>query len=114
MKRRGNRHHVVTGLLAAGAALVAMLLAEPPGAHADPVDTYTAINGQKVCVVLTASPDLTGVRILVNAMVNDGLSRYQAGQVIAQSSYLYCPEHLPMLRRIANAYGATRDSERTV
>lgn len=87
------------------AALAALLLfaptatAEPDGA----VRAYVSEYGPAVCSVLDESPIVESVLGVGMAIAEDGLTDYQAGQVIAMSVATLCPWHTGLLRRFIAA-----------
>lgn len=89
---------IITGAaLTAGTALLAT-----PTANADTdVDRVTAAYadtfGPAVCATLDEYPTLGGILGVAQAIVEDGLSAYQAGQVLYLAADRDCPHHLPML-----------------
>lgn len=99
-----NLKAVVAGL----ATVAALVLA--PSAHADRVDDYVAAYGQgAVCPVLDEFPSNAGVLGIVSHLVeSQGFTSYDAGLVIAHSVLLFCPKHIPVLRKFAATYNGTR------
>ncbi|SHP52806.1 DUF732 domain-containing protein [Mycobacteroides abscessus] len=93
----------------AGLATVVALISAP-SAHADRVDDYVAAYGQDaICPVLDEYPTNAGILGIVNHLVDsEGFTSYSAGLVIAHSVILFCPQHVPVLRKFADTYNGTR------
>jgi hypothetical protein len=91
-------------LLAFCAALgcIAVILAHPAKADTDPVVVaYSAHYGGAVCSVLDEYPSENGILGIGASIIEDGLSAYQAGQVIYLSVSDICPRHMGLLRAFA-------------
>ena len=88
-------------LMAFMAALgCAVLLLSTPQAKADVDDAayaYTAIFGDAVCSTLDRWPSFDGITGIGQAIVKDGLSTFQAGEVIALSIEEICPRHTGLM-----------------
>lgn len=97
---RGFALGIITGsFLTAGG----ILLAGKADADTDRVVyAYTAQFGSAVCMTLTDFPTIKGAIGIAEAIVEDGLTVHQAGQVLYLSVTEMCPEHTPILRAIAN------------
>jgi hypothetical protein len=93
----------------AGLATVAALVSAP-SAHADRVDDYVAAYGQAaICPVLDEYPTNAGILGILNHLVeSENFTSYSAGMVIAHSVILFCPKHIPVLRKFADTYNETR------
>lgn len=93
----------------AGLATVAALVSAP-SAHADRVDDYVAAYGQAaICPVLDEYPTNAGILGILNHLVeSENFTSYSAGMVIAHSVTLFCPRHIPVLRKFADTYNGTR------
>jgi hypothetical protein len=90
---------LITGtVLMAGASIAA------PSAKAD-VDgaavAYAAAFGSIVCEVLDEYPSFGGIEGIAQAVVEDGLSSYQAGEVIYLAVDEICPRHMPLVMSYA-------------
>lgn len=98
----------VTLLMVFMAALgCAVLILSSPKAKADVDDAayaYAATFGGAVCNVLDKYPTFDGVVGIGQAIVEDGLSSYQAGEVIQVSVQEICPRHLGLLNRFVAVY----------
>ena len=78
-------------------------------AHAD-VDgaatAYAETYGGAVCSTLDSGFDnFSGIIGIIQAIEHDGLSAYQAGEVVAMSITNLCPRYDGLLARFINAYG---------
>ena len=91
---------------AAALALAAVITA--PTASADEPSTtvvaYAATFGGVVCDVLDDYPTTAGILGIAQAIQSDGLSSYEAGQVIGLSVSEICPRHMGLVLRFADAY----------
>lgn len=94
------------------AALALAAVTTAPTASADEPSTtvvaYAATFGGIVCDVLDDYPTPSGVLGIAQAIQDDGLSSYEAGQVIGLSVAEICPRHTALMLRFANAYGGSR------
>jgi hypothetical protein len=107
--KRSDRGPVAL-LMAASALLgAAMYFSAPANADDDSVVyAYAATFGGIVCSTLDQYPTFDGIIGIGQAMIEDGLTGYQAGQVIATSAIEICPRHIALVRNFANSYsGAT-------
>jgi hypothetical protein len=78
-------------------------------AKADPVvDSYTLNNEARVCKTLDAYPSVAGVEGVIAAIVNEGLTGGQAGQVVGMSVIDFCPSHLPEVQAFADKWAPRR------
>ena len=108
--KRSDRGPVAL-LMAASAFLGAAVYFSAP-ANADDNDSvvyaYAATFGGIVCSTLDQYPTFDGILGIGQAMIEDGLTGYQAGQVIATSAIEICPRHIALVRSFADSYaGAT-------
>jgi len=108
--RRADRGPVAM-LMACSALLGAAVYFSAP-ARADDNDSvvyaYTATFGGIVCSTLDEYPSFAGIMGIGQAMIEDGLTGYQAGQVIATSAIEICPRHIALVRSFADSHsGAT-------
>ena len=97
--------------LAAALALAAAVTLAPTAAADEPstaVVAYAATFGGIVCDVLDDYPTTSGIIGIAQAIQSDGLSSYEAGQVIGLSVSEICPRHTALILRFANAYGGRR------
>ena len=107
--KRSDRGPVAL-LMAASAFLgAAMYFSAPAKADDDSVVyAYAATFGGIVCSTLDDYPTFDGILGIGQAMIEDGLTGYQAGQVIATSAIEICPRHIALVRSFADSYsGAT-------
>lgn len=107
--KRSDRGPVAL-LMAASAFLgAAMYFSAPAKADDDSVVyAYAATFGGIVCSTLDDYPTFDGIIGIGQAMIEDGLTGYQAGQVIATSAIEICPRHIALVRSFAESYaGAT-------
>lgn len=83
---------------------VIVMLLSTPQAKADPdsmVYAYAATFGSAVCETLDSYPSFGGIYGIADSIAEDGLSFYQAGQVIGLSVSEICPRHLALVRSFA-------------
>ena len=96
-------------IIPAAALTVAAAVTLAPTAAADEPSTvvvaYAATFGGIVCDVLDDYPTPSGVLGVAQAIQSDGLSSYEAGQVIGMSVSEICPRHMGLILRFADAYG---------
>ena len=77
-------------------------------ADADPASVaYAAEYGPAVCSVLDEYPTFAGMMGISQAIVKDGLTVGQSGEVIALSIDDICPRHLGLLARFIHTYGSS-------
>jgi len=90
---------IVTGsFLTAGT----LALALPVKADIDRVViAYASQFGDAVCTTLDEYPSFDGLLGIGQAIIEDGLNAYQAGQVIALSVVEICPRHLALVQAAA-------------
>lgn len=90
---------------------VIVMLLSTPSAKADPdsmVYAYAATFGSAVCETLDSYPSFGGIYGIADAITDDGLTYYQAGQVIAVSVTEICPRHTALVKSFAaSPAGAT-------
>lgn len=75
-----------------------------PAAKADDwtvVYAYAATYGGAVCETLDSYPSFGGIYGIADAITDDGLTFYQAGQVIAVSVMEICPRHTALVKSFA-------------
>lgn len=75
-------------------------------AGAEPSDTaleYAQDNAWRICLVLDDYPSFAGITGIGEAIHEEGLSYYDAGQAIALSVYGVCPEHTGLIKAYAAA-----------
>lgn len=98
----------VTLLMAFMAVLgCAVLILSAPKAKADVDDAayaYAAVFGDAVCETLDDFPSFDGITGIARAIVKDGLSAFQAGEVIQVSVTEICPRHQGLLDRFVAVY----------
>lgn len=94
------------GGFATGSMLIAAVVHCAP-AHAD-VDNaalaYAERYGSAVCSTLDSYPSFSGIAGIIQAIESDGLSGYQAGEVVALSVVNLCPRYDGLLQRFINTY----------
>lgn len=96
---------------AAALALAVATILAPTAAADEPSTTvvaYTATFGGIVCDVLDDYPTPAGVIGIAQAIQDDGLSAYEAGQVIGLSVAEICPRHLRLMQRFIDIYGGSQ------
>ena len=98
----------VTLLMVFMAALgCAVLILSSPKAKADVDDAayaYAAVFGDAVCSTLDTYSSFDGHLGIAKAITKDGLSSYQAGEVIQISVTEICPRHQRLLDRFVSVY----------
>lgn len=99
-------------LLIVMAAFGCVVVLLSPQAKADSDDdwvaayAYAATYGSAVCETLDSYPSHAGIYGIADAITDDGLTYYQAGQVIAVSVTEICPRHTALVKSFATS-GAT-------
>ena len=86
--------------VAAAVLVVAALAIFAPKAHAAPDDltyVYTFMWADAVCMTLDVYPTGAGVAGVIEGIHDDGLTYYQAGQVIDLSVANICPRHTDLV-----------------
>lgn len=73
--------------------------AEPDGAAA----AVAALYGDIICDTLTTYPTYSGIIGIGQALNDEGLTYYQAGEAIYLAVDNNCPQHLALLRRFATS-----------
>ena len=73
-------------------------------AHADPVGDYVAANGQAVCQTLDKYPSVEGIEGIGLAIMDEGITPFDAGQIIARSVGAFCPQHVPEVQAFIAKY----------
>lgn len=66
---------------------------------------YAAEYGPAVCSVLDDYPSVSGMLGIMQAIVEDGMTEYQAGQVVGISIYRLCPEYDYLAEKFMRRYG---------
>ena len=90
---------MVTGSFATAGMV---LLATPAKADPDPVAySYAAENGSAVCYTLDEYPSENGILGIGQAIIEDGLTAYQAGEVVYYSVAELCPRHMDLILSFA-------------
>jgi hypothetical protein len=108
-KSRERKSRIMDGLavalllaLAGALGVIAVLAAAPAKADTDPVVVaYSAHYGGAVCSVLDEFPSENGILGIGKSIIEDGLTGYQAGQVLYLSVSDVCPRHMGLLRAFA-------------
>jgi hypothetical protein len=90
-------------MLCAALGVIVFTLAAPHAkADTDPVVVaYSAHYGGAVCSVLDEFPSENGILGIGKSIMDDGLTGYQAGQVLYLSVSDICPRHMGLLRAFA-------------
>lgn len=103
--------------LLTGAAIFAGIVG--PGlarAHAEPVSPavidYATKYDYAVCGVLDEHPTISGLKGILAAVMDDGFTAYESGQIVAMAVTLACPEYQPTLDRFVAIYGGQASSAR--
>ena len=65
------------------------------------VTAYAATFGSAVCETLDSYASFGGIYGIADAITEDGLTYYQAGQVIAVSVTEICPRHTALVKSFA-------------
>lgn len=76
-------------------------------AHASPdqaVINFEARYATAVCSVLDQYPTISAIPGIAEAIVEEGFTYYEAGQVIAMSVRDECPRHLDLVQRFVSRY----------
>ena len=98
-------------LMALMAALGVIVYAASAKADVDGAAlAYAERYGGAVCSTLAEYPSISGVLGIVEAIEKDGLSPYQAGEVVGLSVTNLCPQYDGLIRAFASAainYGTT-------
>jgi hypothetical protein len=91
---------IITGsFLTAGV----VLFATPAKADVDSASVaYAAMYGEAVCSTLDDYPNFDGILGIGRAIIEDGLSARQAGQVIGLSVQDICPRHSELMEAFIN------------
>jgi len=96
------------GGFATGLLLLASLVRCGGVAHADPSSVsvaYAAIYGEVLCKVLDDHASFGGLIGISQAITEQGLTDYQAGEALALSIDEICPRHSGLLDRFIAYYG---------
>lgn len=94
----------VLGIVTGAFATAALVLAVPAEADTDKaVVAYAAMFAGAVCTTLDAYPSFEGIQGIGAAIMDDGLSARQAGQVIGLSVIEACPRHYGLMQSFINA-----------
>jgi hypothetical protein len=92
---------IITGGFLTAATLT---IAAPVKADVDRVVVaYAAQFGGAVCTTLDEYPTIDGVYGIGLSIMEDGLTAYQAGQVIGLSVLEVCPRHIALMQNFASA-----------
>lgn len=107
--RRMDRIAVILLMMLMAAIGCLTLLAFAPNANAD-IDSeayaYAAHYAGAVCTTLDDYPSTAGMLGIMQAIVEDGLTYYQAGQAVALSVTESCPRHAYLLDLFVDLYGS--------
>lgn len=108
-RRAGRFDATALGLLLALLAALGITVAPAARAQPDPVViAYAAHFGGIVCQVLDEHDTTAGMLGIGQAIMEDGLSAYQAGQVLALSVTEICPRHTGLLREFVARYSQAK------
>lgn len=91
-KANTRRALVLVGL---GGLIAAAMVGTAVVAKADPVDSYVLTYAPAVCSTLDEYPSVAGIEGIGMAIVEDGYTPRQAGEIIARSVVGWCPSHMP-------------------
>lgn len=92
------------GVIAGSFLTAGVVFAAPAKADADAVSVaYAARYGEAVCATLDDYPSFDGIVGIGQAVMEDGLTARQAGQVIGLSVAEICPRHGGLLLAFADA-----------
>ena len=107
-RRAGRMDATALALLLTLLAALGVLAAPNAKADNDPVVyAYAAQYGGIVCQVLDDHTSVSGMLGIGEAIMEDGLTAYQAGQVLAVSVTEICPRHTGLLMRFVNTFSQT-------
>ena len=82
-------------------------LLAPAPAQASPVDNYVAQNAAVICDTIYARPLLSTIDAVVAAVMKDtAWGAYDAGKVVGQATYQYCPENSAVIDRYIAVYAS--------
>ncbi|QDK01149.1 hypothetical protein I5J50_gp45 [Mycobacterium phage Purky] len=92
-------------VLIAAAILLPGLTAPP--AQADGVDDAVALYGiPVVCDTIDEYPSADGVAGVALALIDEGFTPTEAGEIVATSVIAFCPEHLVDVQAFINEYAS--------
>ena len=91
--------------IVSGAFFTAGIVAATPAKADATTIAYTSSMGEAVCTTLSEYPSYSGITGIGQAIVQDGLTLDQAGEVIWMSVTNLCPEHGALLMRYAARFG---------
>jgi len=75
------------------------LICSAPAANADAEGELLVLT----CMALDESPNMTGVVGVLDSLMDNGLSAYQAALVLGKAGKQVCPEYQALIRRFAIA-----------
>lgn len=94
------------GTLFLASVIIGASIGAAARAHADPAaDAYAEKYGLVVCNVLDKYPTFAGITGIAQGIHNDGLSYYQAGNVIGESVSNLCPQYVGLLKAYVKTAG---------
>lgn len=97
--------------IATGSFLTSGIVLLTSPAKADPISQGERV----VCVLLDQNPTFAGiVQTAIVIEAKTGVDDRTAGQMIAQSVYAQCPEHLPLLKAFVQKYGGSASTSAAV
>jgi Protein of unknown function (DUF732) len=104
-----RRLHPLVLFTVISALFLGVALAMATRALGDPtaepkVVTYATTNAAAVCATLDEYPTVPGVAGLVGAVMKDGFTPYQAGEIIALAVEKRCPNHIQLLEEFSATY----------
>jgi hypothetical protein len=87
--------------------LIGLALYGDATAHADPIEPniaiYAAAAAPVICEAFDEHPTIIGVTVIAEAIIDNGFTGHQAGQIIAIAVESNCPRHIPLLRQFVEA-----------
>ena len=88
------------GLIGGGLMSLAIARADTDNA----ANAYAAVYGSAVCSTLDSYPSFAGIIGIIQAIEKDGLSAYQAGEVVGISVSEICPRHMGLIARFGSEF----------
>jgi hypothetical protein len=99
------RRRILALLWLIAAVMFAAALILMPKAHADELGDaawmWIQRHGPEFCTTLAAHPDRTGALAGAQAILAQGFTADETGAIAVWSTARFCPEWLPLLKRIA-------------
>jgi len=92
------------GIICGGFLTAGTIAAFPAKADTDSmVFAYAATYGSAVCSTLDSYPSFEGILGIGQSIIEDGMTGYQAGEVIGVSVIEICPRHMGLLNAFVNS-----------